>query len=521
MKSALSCIKPLGRRCRLFVTQLEDRTVPTAGYFRIVCYNVTSSDGAPNAGLDTLLQGMSDETLYGGAQQVDIVAMQEVQSQSGTSQAVVNLLNGLYGAGVYARGTLNGGSTGAGTQGIVYNTQKLQLLSEAAIGDFGGSPDPPRQPLRYKFHPIGYHAVNDFYVYNSHYKAGNTTPDLTRKLNEAMAIRSDADALGNGANIIYLGDFNTYTHLESGYQHLLSPGNGQAFDPVNAGGAWQDNPNYRVWFTQAPTDTPPSGFTGGGVDDRFDFQLNSGELTDAINLDYVSGTYHTFGHDGTIDIGGSVTDTNNKALPGVLNRTTIFNLLTTVADHLPVVADYRIITPQTISSVQINDGSPQRSMVTSLKVNFSQAPILPSNTAEAFTLTRIGGGSVTLAGSAVSGNSVTLTFTGGSVDYKSLADGRYTLTALGSKINNGNFDGNFDGAVGSSDNYVLTSTGAPPTNIFRLFGDADGDGAVSGADFNLFRLAFGGSSVIFDFEGDGAAAGSDFNQFRSRFGGSV
>ena len=107
------------------------------------------------------------------------------------------------------------------------------------------------------------------------------------------------------------------------------------------------------------------------------------------------------------------------------------------------------------------------------------------------------------------------------VDFTSLADGRYTLTALATQISGGNFDGDGNGVVG--DNYVLASapTPSPATNIFRLFGDANGDGTVAANDFIAFRLALGGSNPIFDFDNDGAVAASDFIQFRLRFGGSI
>jgi hypothetical protein len=44
---------------------------------------------------------------------------------------------------------------------------------------------------------------------------------------------------------------------------------------------------------------------------------------------------------------------------------------------------------------------------------------------------------------------------------------------------------------------------------------------VNTADFNAFRLAFGGSSTIFDFDNAGGVGTFDFNQFRARFGSSV
>jgi hypothetical protein len=61
-------------------------------------------------------------------------------------------------------------------------------------------------------------------------------------------------------------------------------------------------------------------------------------------------------------------------------------------------------------------------------------------------------------------------------------------------------------------------------SFFRLFGDADGDGAVDGPDRALFRSAFktrageAGYLWYFDFDGDGAVDGRDKGQFNRRFG---
>jgi endonuclease/exonuclease/phosphatase family metal-dependent hydrolase len=518
------------RRCFLRVVVLEDRTVPTAGYFRIAEYNIASSGstGAPRSGLDTILDGISKEHLNGVQEQLDVIALQEVKSQSTTCQDVATLLNTFYNTpGVYKASTLDGGSTGTGTQGLVYNQLKLQLnaTDEVAIGTISTSGQ-PRQALRYKMHPIGYPVTDDFYIYNSHYKAGDTSgppSDESRREPEAIAIRADSDALngGNdGPQVLYVGDFNVYNSNEAFYQHLLSAGTGQAFDPINTPGAWHNSGSFVPVFTQAPAISPPSGLTGGGLDDRFDFQLFTGELTDGLNFDYVPSTYHTFGNNGSVAINKSINDPTSTALPDLANRTTVLNLLTTVSDHLPTVADYRVVPAKVAGTPQINDGSAQRSMITSLKVTFNEVVSLPTDPGAAFTLTRQGGGTVNLTGT-VSGNTVTLTFTGGAVDGKSLSDGRYTLTALASQINNGTFDGNGDGTIGDDYTFASALTPNPPTNIFRIYGDVDGDGSVGTNDFVFFRQYFNSYLFALDFDGDNIVSTADFAEFRQRFNTSI
>jgi parallel beta-helix repeat protein len=182
-----------------------------------------------------------------------------------------------------------------------------------------------------------------------------------------------------------------------------------------------------------------------------------------------------------------------------------------------------------VTNVQINDGAVQRSRVTSVKVTFDQPVTLPAMPETAFDLVRQSDGKHPALMASVDNSGprtvVTLSFTGTtSVDNGSLADGRYTLTVFAAKVStsSGSLDGDGNGTGG--DNYTLaseTDTSLPPTNIFRYFGDSNGDGAVGANDFVLFRQSFNGVNYIFDFDNDGFVSASDFVQFRNRFGTSI
>ncbi|MFL5329957.1 MAG: hypothetical protein ACJ8C4_13715 [Gemmataceae bacterium] len=376
------------------IEELEARLTPTAGYFRIADYNIASSGGtgAPRAGLDTILQGIGNEPLNSQTEAIDLLTLEEVKSQATTTADVVALMNSLYGAGMYSgsnvAGTnpgevvVDGTSTGAGTQGVVYNAQKLQLLSQKAIGTTSAA-GIQRQPMRYVFHPIGYPSAADFCVYVSHTKASQGTTEEGQRQLEAQVLRADADTVGY-TNIIYTGDFNTYTSSEpfftnvggsAGTKAMYTAGNGQAIDPINRPGTWHNGSSFNDIFTQAPSNSPPAGFTSGGLDDRFDFELITAGLNDGIGLDYVTNTYHTFAINGSIPYTGnaSVNDPSNTALPTLANRTQIFDLLTTVTDHLPVVADYRI-TPLTVTIDQkATQADPSNSSTINFTVVFNQS----------------------------------------------------------------------------------------------------------------------------------------------------
>src|SRR5262249_48680545 len=180
-----------------------------------------------------------------------------------------------------------------------------------------------RQPTRDKSHVIGAGPASAFYIYNSHFKAGTASDDLAQRQVEATAIRADADALGPGANILYVGDYNCQSSGEGFFQTLISAGNGHAKDPGNPLGAWHNNASFLTILTQTPANAPPGGLTGGGLDDRFDFELVSDELTDGLGLDYQAGTYHTFGNNGSVPLNSDINSPSSTALPGLANRTTV------------------------------------------------------------------------------------------------------------------------------------------------------------------------------------------------------
>ena len=62
--------------------------------------------------------------------------------------------------------------------------------------------------VRGQFRPVGTTGKFDFYVYAVHLKSGSSGSDKTARATEAANLRANADALGDGVNIIYAGDFN-------------------------------------------------------------------------------------------------------------------------------------------------------------------------------------------------------------------------------------------------------------------------------------------------------------------------
>jgi hypothetical protein len=215
-------------------------------------------------------------------------------------------------------------------------------------------------------------------------------------------------------------------------------------------------------------------------------------------------------------------------------------------------ATLTVLAPITVANVQVNDGSAQRSEVVSITVTFSGLVNFAggnTNAAAAFALQHLqDAAAINNLAAAVSTNGtgqtvVTLTFTtagnaaaeidpvsvlnGGAA---SLADGRYQLTILSASVTDCNaaaLDGDNDGVSGG--NYVspADTVGGAGLHLYRLFGDANGDGVVDATDLGLIRSTFNANSSqanyvwFLDCDNSGAVDAQDIGQFKLRFNTNV
>jgi len=173
--------------------------------------------------------------------------------------------------------------------------------------------------------------------------------------------------------------------------------------------------------------------------------------------------------------------------------------------------------PTKIESIVVNDGSAQRSMVSSLTITFDRVVIFEPG---AFGLQRSDGADVivNVAASVVAGRTVgVVTFTGPGIIGGSLADGNYTLTVRADRIRDElgrELDGDGDGNGG----------GDRADAFFRLYGDSDGDRDVDLLDLVRFLSTVGrrrgnsGYLDYMDFNGDDRVAAIDLLAFALRLG---
>jgi hypothetical protein len=182
----------------------------------------------------------------------------------------------------------------------------------------------------------------------------------------------------------------------------------------------------------------------------------------------------------------------------------------------PATATLTVAPVPDVASVVVNGGADQRSKVTEVTVTFDME-VDAALLATAFTLTRPADGAavgtIAVATQVVGGRTVAaLRFSGANTEFGSPADGRWTLAVDKARVKS------------------LTGVEMAAHSTFalhRLFGDVNGDAAVSGFDYNRFRLAYGSVAgdaayrADLDFDGNGAISGLDYNRFRTRFGSSL
>ncbi len=117
---------------------------------RIVSYNIDDADQgndnnitATYAGLPTVLQAIGKHHIGANAQPIDVLGVEELNST--TLSNLVTALNNTYGAGTYAYDHTADPTTGGGTDGLIYNTETVQVVSSAAVGTASTSGAPALQ----------------------------------------------------------------------------------------------------------------------------------------------------------------------------------------------------------------------------------------------------------------------------------------------------------------------------------------------------------------------------------------
>lgn len=173
----------------------------------------------------------------------------------------------------------------------------------------------------------------------AHLKAGSTQADKDERARQTEALMDylDKNKL-NAQNWVMSGDFNIGTSTENCYQNLTAHSNVSIrfYDPIDSPGSWNNNANFSNIHTQSTRTSATNGgcFSGGGMDDRFDFILCSKEvMNNQLHAGYIKNSYKALGQDG-LRFNSTINSPANNSVNADI-ATALYNL----SDHLPVLMD--------------------------------------------------------------------------------------------------------------------------------------------------------------------------------------
>ncbi len=189
-------------------------------------------------------------------------------------------------------------------------------------------------------------------IFVAHLKAGNTSSDAAARDRATQALMKYISDNNISDNYVLMGDFNVYSASDAAFDNLVN-GSYRFYDPANAMGNWNNNSGYASVHTQSTRLNNTNGgcFSGGGLDDRFDFILMSKAVKDDENrVEYIKNSYKALGNDGN-HFNGNIKVPANTSVPA-----NVLNALYEMSDHLPVKMDVLIeqAKPNSVNSVAAN-----------------------------------------------------------------------------------------------------------------------------------------------------------------------
>jgi hypothetical protein len=229
---------------------------------------------------------------------------------------------------------------------IFYNSEKLTMVSNLAIENNYRDID----IFRLKMESSGGQTPVYLNCVIAHLKAGNSNEDASERSSETSKLMNYLNNVSAAGNYTMSGDFNLYTASEQAFQNLLFHPNTEIrfYDPINKIGEWNNNPYFAPEHTQS-THTSGNCFSGGGLDDRFDFFLASDEIINGTDrMKYLPGSYKALGQDGQHFNNSLTSSPQNNSVPEE-----VLYALYNMSDHLPVVM--KVIVGDNLGLERINE----------------------------------------------------------------------------------------------------------------------------------------------------------------------
>lgn len=269
----------------------------------------------------------------------DILGVCEMNTNPSIAGSFMNNVMNTDGITHYQRSAFQTEPSGTLTSILIFNSLKLGLKEQSF------APSPVRLVHHFRLYLKTGGLENGDTIWLNvlvcHLKAGNTASDRSDRNLMATAVRNYLNNFPKRENCLIMGDFNLYNNSEAAWQTLTAANPNpiyQFIDPVNRVGSWTLNPSFADVHTQCPSVVSNGCFSGGGLDDRFDFILmNRHLLFDSAGLKYKTGSYKALGNDGQ-HFNKNITDNP----PNLSAPTPVLVSMYKASDHLPVLVKLEV-----------------------------------------------------------------------------------------------------------------------------------------------------------------------------------
>ena len=301
---------------------------------KMMFYNLLNYPTAPPQNRSNILKDILN------AYQPDIFMVCELETEQAAEDILTNSLSEInknYERAVFITNQSSNNTYSNLQQELFFNADYFTLVQQEEITTY------IRDINHYTLQLNSLDNTNPVYleIYVTHLKASQGTTYEQTRLEMVEQFTASLNSLNPNSYVIFAGDFNFYTSNESGYQKILDNTNHVIMKDVlnlnNTLQSWHTNYNFKEIHTQA-TRTSNSEFNGygagGGLDDRFDFITFSENILSNSAINYVTGSYKSYGNNGNC-YNKRIDD---ASCTGTFDFTLRSNLYL-MSDHLPVVAE--------------------------------------------------------------------------------------------------------------------------------------------------------------------------------------
>jgi len=273
----------------------------------------------------------------------DLLLVNEMgANQIYADRIIANVLN-INGETRYERAAIQNNSSSNLVNGVFYDQNKLALFRQDKVSVATNNSNLVRviDICSFYYKDPNLNAGSDtafIHLIGMHLKAGSSGSDVVDRGLATEALMEYLEAQYEPGNFIAVGDMNMKSSSEAAYQNLTDNNYGeyQFYDPLIPNESWSGSASFSYSHTQS-THTSGGCASGGGLDDRFDIMLMSGQiLEDSGMVSYIPNSYKAVGNDGD-HYNLSLLDGTNTSAPAA-----VLTALYDMSDHLPVIADLSI-----------------------------------------------------------------------------------------------------------------------------------------------------------------------------------